>query len=1144
MRKLYFLLTFLTFVGFGTVSAQNFDLGVEVTDIASIAGSADGTQEATPILLMSSSVQSWNPGSYISPYGFESNIVDACVYEIYATGETVESDGEQVPTYRVWNVSIQKWLRAEVYGNLEDTSGGVSNPEAPGVLHGYTTEVSEAYVCTILHPEEGSTNRRTMADNCDADAWILAESTAQPDGMGIGYFGTYASGFFSIYKDTNQWRIYEATSLSGDQKLSAYILALFPSGLTYYVAGTTPGCVPQAAYTALETAYNTANELVGTGLTDDEVETACNELAAAKAVADAAIIVPEAEKYYFLINNRSSAAVYPSGGNLVGYQNYTVPTAATITTDDAKYVWKFIAATDTTFYLQNLYTGQYAGETSTTSGTVPMTSSPEAVLHVVINMNNEPVSAGRFNIYTDDCYYHIDGSYNMVKWNYLSSNANLFQIVECSADMIAVISESVEQTRLNNELDELYSTAAELYSASRVYTGETLSLDGNFDDLGLVVDASALSTNAQETTEGSLEGLLDADFTSYFHSIWSSSSAAPSDYHYVQADLGVSEQTLAIKYAKRHNNQVTYNPTKVKIYGSNDAENWTFCGTYPLTYDYSALVSDVETANFVGVRGFDMGAAYQYVRVSVIEHQRSGGTINGYPYFYLSELHFYPATYSPENSSLYESVDATVRANFESAIATTISELNAGAATQATINSLQSAYDAFLAAYADPQILTDSVAAARAVVADSLIGDALGLYPQAAADALNAVIDNVEATIATGMSMDLINSGVAQLQEAVTAYKQSYNLPEAGKVYAIRGLTTNSYNSRALNAVVYSLGNSETTSLRSQAQEDGQDPVDPISNLNYLWEVEEVSYNSIVLRNLGTNYYMGRVESLNAGVPNVAEKTTLGLSPINMSSGGFFIQVGDSYYLNFAGGSAYMVGWSSHSGRDNSSLQFEEISMEDWDPSTSWPVTNGVYQVLTLPFDIYTPTTDDGKAYTALGQKETDGAYTLELKEIDDEVITAGTPFVFYPAGSSEELVCILAVDNIDELTYAATGSTTENGALTGTIANTTLNESGKAILSGGRSIIIGGSSLPYTVSANSGYFNYVTTTETGDASIALSSDMVSGISGIIAADDNAPVSVYTISGVQLRKVVKASNATDGLPTGLYIVGGKKVFVK
>jgi hypothetical protein len=54
---------------------------------------------------------------------------------------------------------------------------------------------------------------------------------------------------------------------------------------------------------------------------------------------------------------------------------------------------------------------------------------------------------------------------------------------------------------------------------------------------------------------------------------------------------------------------------------------------------------------------------------------------------------------------------------------------------------------------------------------------------------------------------------------------------------------------------------------------------------------------------------------------------------------------------------------------------------------------------------------------------------------------------------------------------------------------------------------------------------------------------VATGVADVEVSDD-ALVNVYNFSGVAVRQGVKASEATLGLPNGLYIVGGKKVIVK
>jgi hypothetical protein len=62
-------------------------------------------------------------------------------------------------------------------------------------------------------------------------------------------------------------------------------------------------------------------------------------------------------------------------------------------------------------------------------------------------------------------------------------------------------------------------------------------------------------------------------------------------------------------------------------------------------------------------------------------------------------------------------------------------------------------------------------------------------------------------------------------------------------------------------------------------------------------------------------------------------------------------------------------------------------------------------------------------------------------------------------------------------------------------------------------------------------------------AEMTVTIDLATGVAGV-ATEENAVVNVYNLQGVQLRKGVNAANATDNLPAGIYVVGGKKVVVK
>ena len=51
-------------------------------------------------------------------------------------------------------------------------------------------------------------------------------------------------------------------------------------------------------------------------------------------------------------------------------------------------------------------------------------------------------------------------------------------------------------------------------------------------------------------------------------------------------------------------------------------------------------------------------------------------------------------------------------------------------------------------------------------------------------------------------------------------------------------------------------------------------------------------------------------------------------------------------------------------------------------------------------------------------------------------------------------------------------------------------------------------------------------------------------IDNITADESSAPVNVYNTQGQLIKQNVDPATATQGLPQGIYIIGGKKVIVR
>lgn len=214
-----------------------------------------------------------------------------------------------------------------------------------------------------------------------------------------------------------------------------------------------------------------------------------------------------------------------------------------------------------------------------------------------------------------------------------------------------------------------------------------------------------------------------------------------------------------------------------------------------------------------------------------------------------------------------------------------------------------------------------------------------------------------------------------------------------------------------------------------------------------------------------------------------------------------------------------------------------------------------------LPFSFAKPDASVGKFYTFGGVTESGGDYTVTMTEVSGTEITAGTPYMFVPAGSGAKVFENTAF-NVPAAGFTAAGTTDVGGwAFTGTYTKQTW-ASGQTRLYGfaGKNFQTGGTDLNDIGAFRR--FDYGTTAAfrcylmapgvagTRGSGAALPETMrvvlkgadgsITGIgtidtrSGEAALDGNGPW--YTLSGQRLQgKPAKA---------GLYIHNNKKVVIK
>lgn len=194
---------------------------------------------------------------------------------------------------------------------------------------------------------------------------------------------------------------------------------------------------------------------------------------------------------------------------------------------------------------------------------------------------------------------------------------------------------------------------------------------------GLIVDASQLSSNAVEPTEGSLAALIDNDRSTFFHTTWTETNTTGA-WHYLQVDLRASYKQIVLKYTKRQG----YNsgtPVKLHVYATNTpdaAGGWEDLGIQTCTYGYES--------GQTGILPLSLGNGYRHVRLTV-EGTADNEKVNGNLHFNWSELHAY---HRPCKADV---LDEAKRSALTTAMAQAKKEMDAGQETGETTDALQDA---------------------------------------------------------------------------------------------------------------------------------------------------------------------------------------------------------------------------------------------------------------------------------------------------------------------------------------------------------------------------------------------------------------------------------------------------------------------
>ena len=1205
MKRFYNLLSFflLSLVGITNAVAQDYGQGKLLETPEQIVGK--------DVLLYEPGTSSDHPAGYLNGSAKWTNTIsDACIYNFIKL-EKQSEDGH--PLYLLQQKSTKKYVKdpAKIEG-----SEGESYVE-------YTDKKEDAFEMTVLNFEEivdgAESNPRTAANSNKQDLSVtgfvlcrnefdIDEETGEQSPVYIA--GQWEPSYFP-YTDTNVFRIYEFVVLKGQEKLMSYVEA-FVVDPNNYTTGTTPGTYKKELVDAANQAYNAANQALESGnVTNEQADKLCADLKKAyndlmdkgfNALVDGGYYFIRTTTNHWMTSEKKSGLDFLWGAGGV-YEGDKAPAAGEVQVADAKYIWKLTSAgKKDLYYVQNLYTGTYMSAETNAAFKVDkdcyILTEEKTPLFVAFDgaeskeANSKKLGFVFYQMKADSTkgrqFHSKFANSGVFEWNDIANPNNIYLFNDVAKADIDRIAAEVEQAKLNEKLNTIYGKALVDYSGSLAISGGTK--DADFSN-GLTKDSTNFFCTVLQSNEGKIAALADGKFgknndvNSYFHTSWSGGSFTPSldRYHYVGVDLKKEiSGGIMVKIAKRR----TYNdyPMEFAFFGSNDPKavvdsaEWTLLGCGKVDWSIGMPLKagvdpdcekDTVIPNAIGVAGTTFEGSYRYIKCAAIATQYNINDPRGNRgYFCLSEMTVYsPATIDP-NGGLIQQVSEPVRKEIAAALEAAKKEVAAGKATQPTIDRLQKAYDAFMKELPNPQALLDAAKEAKTfannVESQGFVGEELAQYAPAGLEALKAAVKAANEYDANGKSAKEILAEVEKLNTAVATFKEGINLPEADKIYRLRGASRKAWNKKLISykAQCYAKNNGNANTIYFTYPEGATNEAivtndngviadnevwetvtsaltDTLNSAltNYYWYVEKAEKGKIVLRNVGTGMY------LSAQNGEVGQSVTPVEIPVILSKPLMFVfDAGKDKQLN-VNSNGQMVTWADPNDW-NAQFTFEAVPQIDY-AQLAMPVANEAYQIVTLPVtvDAYCV---QGTAYSLVG--ETDDK-KFALAEIT-EPIPAGTPFILGRDVENAEQALengaalfdygMDAITNVSELQYS-TKALDANG-IQGTLCEVDTVAAGYAYLRGSKVV----ATKNTVIGVNSGYFNakHEKGVAAGDVNLELGKVVVDNITNADVVVLPSVVDVYSVDGVLVRKNVKAANATKGLPAGVYVVGKVKVLVK
>lgn len=527
-----------------------------------------------------------------------------------------------------------------------------------------------------------------------------------------------------------EFQMYEGVKIEGYRSRLDSLINAIDAGSLHYEGGVDPGYYYKSKTDAYDSVYQDAKDKYVLDLNDAECKALYDNLYAALNDVLASGRVPMEDGYYNIV---SAWSIFreKQGVDKAWYYDAT-QNALMWTTYDKRQplqLFKLEKQADGRYAVSNVVSGKYLYHLPYNGVPVPFSDSFES------GQVLEPFAAKpyEFKIYSPD----FDSQYNKYNTRQHNSGAGVTgQVSAWDSDMDSEATwflKRVDGTLLDSLLN--VSGRDKAQEGLRMAINEAQSLyDKCYDYKSIFTDATQMTVNSQNPSDGSIAALLDNNVNTYFHSDWQQAfkqqMTGGTGWHNMQFALSEAVDKVKFYYFGRINSSgYVDDPDHITLYATNDdalgastaaADSTSWTEIADLTkprYDFPAknLSGSSYTSPVI-----DLGGSYKYLRF-VVKHTNGQGTMASRTFydpsvsgvtFELSEFRLWDG--NPEASSQASHIEG-----MEAACAALLVQMNqgrdklvAGTATEADVTALKSAMAAVSALYINRDSLDAALSAA------------------------------------------------------------------------------------------------------------------------------------------------------------------------------------------------------------------------------------------------------------------------------------------------------------------------------------------------------------------------------------------------------------------------------------------------